>query len=67
MMIGKILADYRYANRLSLRELAKELNVSAATLCRIEQGKPMEQATIVRLFNLLFGSTEIESKKRRKK
>ena len=57
-MIGKILKDYRYANRIGIRELAKQLNISSATLCRIESGKAMEQETIVKLFNVLFGKSK---------
>ena len=63
-MIGKILTDYRYANRMGMRDLAKQLGVSVATICRIEKGLPMEQATLVKLFNILFGTAKIEDKRR---
>jgi transcriptional regulator with XRE-family HTH domain len=63
-MIGKILKDFRYANRMGMRELAKRLGVSVATICRIESGKPMDQETVVKLFNVLFGKQKINSEKR---
>ena len=66
-LIGKILNDYRYANRMGMRELAQQLGVSAATVSRIESGKPMEQATIVKLFNMLFAEERpIEFRRKRK-
>jgi transcriptional regulator with XRE-family HTH domain len=63
-MIGKILKDFRYANRMGMRDLAKQLGVSVATVCRIESGKPMDQVTILKLFNVLFGNQKINSEKR---
>jgi len=65
-MIGKMLADYRYANRMSMRDLAKELQVSVATVCRIESGKPMEQKTIIMLINIMFGDAEINKRQKPK-
>jgi len=65
-MIGKVLADYRYANRMGMRELAKEIGISTATLCRIEDGNPMNQATFMKLLNVLFGNHQIKKNKRRK-
>jgi transcriptional regulator with XRE-family HTH domain len=66
IMIGKILTDYRYTNRMSMRELAKQLGVSVATVCRIEKGLPMEQVTILKLINVMFGTAKIGTEKREK-
>ena len=65
-LIGKILADYRYANRMGMRELAKVLGVSAPTICRIEERGVMDQATMVKLINLFFGKVRMQDGRRTK-
>lgn len=54
-MLSKILKAWRYKEEMSMRDAAKWLGVSTATYWRIENGKPMEQKTIIKLINMLFG------------
>lgn len=55
MKLGKVLKDYRYANKLGVRELGKEIGISTATVSRIENGKPPDFWTLKKIFNWLFG------------
>ena len=56
MHVGKVLADYRYANRIGVRELAKEIGLSAATVNRIELGNDCDSASLLKLMAWLFGN-----------
>ena len=47
--LGAMLAAYRTARGLSLRELARETGISFSTLQRIEQGNSVELMTWLRL------------------
>jgi DNA-binding XRE family transcriptional regulator len=64
MRLGKVLQDYRYANRMGVRELAKDIGLSPATLSRIENHKPCDGATILKLMGYLFtdGTITIRTK-----
>ena len=53
-MIGECLKAYRGKFGVGLRELARDLHISAATLSRIESGKPCDQKTLLTLVNWLF-------------
>ena len=59
MRLGKILADHRYANRMGVRELAKDIGLSAATLNRIENGKPCDGDSIAKLMIWLFTDSAV--------
>ena len=52
--IGDILHQFREINEMSLKELAKDIGVSVATLCRIERGDKMEAKTVLLLIDFLF-------------
>lgn len=54
MRLGKIFKDYRYANKLGVREFGKELGVSTATVSRIENGKPPDFGTLKKIIAWLF-------------
>ena len=54
MRLGKMLADFRYANRIGVRELAKDIGLSAATLNRIENEKPCDGDSLAKLMIWLF-------------
>ena len=56
LMIGKILRCYRNQTGVSLRDLAKELHISAATLSRVENGCTCDQRTMLILITWLFGN-----------
>lgn len=54
MVIGKLIADYRYMNRISVRALSKSIGISHATLNRVEHGAPCDGDTMIRLIGWLF-------------
>jgi transcriptional regulator with XRE-family HTH domain len=60
-MLSELLLLYRSVHRLSLRELAAEIGVSHGTLHRVENGKPIEGETMLKLMNWLF-TTEKRTK-----
>ena len=49
MRIGKAIKVWRTIENYSLRKLAKEIKISAATLSRIENGKEADGATLVKI------------------
>lgn len=66
MKLGKVIADYRWANRIGSRELAKVIGVSHATLSRIENGENCDSATLTRLLFWLLGDEPADRPLRRK-
>lgn len=53
-MIGNLLNCYRRFYNVTVRDLAKAIGVSPATVSRIEHGKPMDQQTLLKVLNWLF-------------
>ena len=53
-MIGKLLKLYRAANDFGVRDIAHQLDISASTVTRIEQGENVDQATMLKLITWLF-------------
>ena len=51
---GEMFRLYRTIHQLSLRDCAKELHISSATLMRIEHGEAMDATTMLTLMNWLF-------------
>ena len=49
MRLGRVIARYRYAERLGVRAVAKEIGVSAATLNRVERGEPCDGTTLTKI------------------
>lgn len=43
------LSDYRISNELSLRDVAKETGISAATISRLERGQESEHGNWIKL------------------
>lgn len=66
MRLGKVLADYRYANRLGVRELAQDIGVSHPTLNRIEHDENCDGETLIKILAWLFGKS-LPSENRRHK
>ena len=64
MRLGKVLADYRWANRIGVRELAKTIGVSHGTLCRLELNKNCDAATLTKILMWLF-SNDLTTKRQR--
>lgn len=51
--LGRMLAIYRAARQVGLREVAKESGVSAATWSRIERGYAIDAVTLIRVWTWL--------------
>lgn len=49
MRLGSVLSDWRWANRIGIREAAKQLGVSHATLSRLENGNSCDAETLAKI------------------
>lgn len=54
MKLGQVLRKYRRVRDIGLREMAKEFQIGAATLMRIEQGYDMDGKTLAKILNWLL-------------
>ena len=54
MKLGQVLKEYRWALRKNVRDMAKELGISHATLSRIERGENMDGVTLARIISWLI-------------
>jgi transcriptional regulator with XRE-family HTH domain len=52
-MLGVLLRAWREKHRMGIREAAKQIGISHATLSRIENGKATDGATLWRILNWL--------------
>ena len=63
MRLGHVLADYRYAQRIGVRELAKEIGLSPATLNRIENESTCDAAALIKIMSWLFADGDSRKQK----
>jgi len=49
MRLGVVLRKYRIMEERTLRELGKEIGISAAAVLRIEQGRGCDAATFMKV------------------
>ncbi len=54
MNLGKIIKGWRESENLGIREAAKKVGVSAPTLSRIENGKPVDGQTLIKILDWLL-------------
>jgi len=54
MRIGDAIKYLRFQDKLGLREQARKIGVSAATLSRIERGESCDMESFVKLLAWLF-------------
>ena len=54
MNLGRVLAGYRNAVPLSVRDLAAQIGISHSTLSRIERGMPCDSGTLSKILLWLF-------------
>lgn len=54
-MLGVVLRAWRESRRMGIREAAKQIGISHATLSRIENGKPTDGQTLWRVLSWLIG------------
>lgn len=52
--LGRMLALYRASRQMGLRETAKEIGTSAATLSRIERGYALNAKTLITVWTWLL-------------
>lgn len=54
LRIGKVIRRWRLMEERTLREVGKEMGISAATLLRIEQGEACDSGTLALLLTWLL-------------
>ncbi len=54
MRLAKMLKLYRAAEGIDQRTLARNIGISASQLCRLEQGKELRLASMVKLLKWMF-------------
>ena len=54
-MLGKVLKDWRWANRMGVREAAKIIGLSTATLSRIENDHSCDSDQLAKILTFLLG------------
>ena len=54
MKLGSLIAVYRWHYRIGVRELAKEIGTSSATLSRFERDGNCDAATLTKILAWLF-------------
>lgn len=64
MKLGKVLDDYAYANRLSVRQLADEIGIPAATAHRLRHGENVDSVTVGKVLAWLFSEPKVTDKRR---
>ena len=52
---GDLLKAYRFHRSLSVRQLAPQIGISPATLCRMECGKDPDATTMLKVLAWMFG------------
>jgi transcriptional regulator with XRE-family HTH domain len=57
MRIGELIRLWRVENRYGIREAAKLIGVSSATLSRVERGEGMDAQTLAKLLNWILETT----------
>jgi len=55
MKLGEIIKEWRYATRVGVREVAKRIGISAATLSRVERGENPDGETLAKVLLWLLG------------
>lgn len=63
MKLGTVIRKYRINSELSLREVGKEIGISAATLMRLEQGRDPDGQTVAKVLAWLFNPVARNGKK----
>lgn len=56
MRLAEVLREYRWALRIGVRDMAKEIGISSATLSRIENGNNCDAKSLTKIMVWLFSS-----------
>ena len=59
MRLGDVLAKWRWAAHITVRDAAKMIGISAPTFSRIERGEPMDGATMAKILKWLLQDMEV--------
>lgn len=54
MNLGEMIRLYRASERITMRDLADRIGISASTVCRIENGKQCDMRSLGKLIAWLF-------------
>jgi len=61
MKIGELLSCYRLITKRTIRDISGETGISIATISRIENRKPVDKDTLLKIINWLFSDeTELD-------
>jgi transcriptional regulator with XRE-family HTH domain len=60
LRLGTLIADWRYAHRIGIREAAKKIGISTATLNRVENNKPCNAETLIKIHAWLHAPAQDE-------
>lgn len=66
MKLGEVLDDYAFANHLSVRQLADEIGVSAATTHRMCHGENVDSVTLAKVLTWLLSGQKMKERRQRK-
>ena len=58
MRLGYVIADYRWANRIGVRDLAKQIGCSHSTLNRFERGDNCDADTLIKILGWLMAEAK---------
>ena len=59
MRLGTVLADWRWANKISLRDAAKMIGISHHTLARFEKGLGVDGVRLAAIMTWMLSSGQI--------
>lgn len=62
MRLGVVIKKYRRIQEVDIREVAKEIGISAPTLMRIEHGRDCDAQTLRLILNWLMDDPEPNTK-----
>lgn len=58
MRLGQVIADYRWANRIGVRELGQKIGIPHATLNRVERGEACDSDTLTKILGWLLSKND---------
>lgn len=56
MRVADLLINWRFINKLTQRDAALQIGISASSLCRVEKGSTPDGETVVKLVAWMFGT-----------
>ena len=54
MRLGTVLRDWRAMNRLTIRQVSKQIGLPISTLSRIENGQSMDGRSVARILTWML-------------